>query len=354
MNPYHFVPLGPSGQRQKVKTHESFQGESGTLSCQLTAYTHLFIAAVHAPSQGKLHERLRASRGDDGRPRLPGSSLKGVIRSVAEALSGSCMVLPGDSTEYYDRDTRREYPYEMPAGFKRCRSNERFCPACRIFGTMSRNGTFLGKIGISDAIAEGEVAVESLTLESLMQPKPRHRVWYGDPRQPSDMRGRKFYYHRPQGARTTTRRGKYNKTVEAVKPRTTFRFSVDYTNLTEDELALLVFAIVLEQEMCHKVGMGKPVGLGSAKIEIVDWKQHNLRVRYEHLGGGTSVLQADTLTVEIERWTNRYHEHYAKWEHSLNELRRIWRWDPNATHDIGYPSQEWFKQNRRAAIEEAT
>ena len=345
MNPYHFVPLGPPGQRRKAKTHESFEGESGTLICQLTARTHLFTAASHGGG-GREHQSLKLVRGKDGQPLIPGSSLKGIVRSVAEAISGSCLVLP----------TKLDYGngvfYKTLRSFQHCDSKERLCPACRIFGAMSRNGTFLGKIGISDALVEGEVAVENLTLEPLMQPKPRHRVWYGDPRQPNDMRGRKFYYHRPQGARTTKRQSEYNKTVEAVKPRTVFRFNVDYTNMAEDELALLVFALVLEPEMCHKVGMGKPVGLGSAKIEVAQWQQHDVQMRYEHIGEGTTLLQTDALAVEIDRWTTRYHEYYAKWRRdSLDHLRRIWSWDPNTNAEIKYPTQEWFRNNPTEPIE---
>ena len=346
MNPYHFVPLGPPGQRRKVKTHESFEGESGSLTCQLTTRTHLFTAAPHS-ERGGGHQNLKCVRGKDGKPLIPGSSLKGVVRSVAEALSGACLTLPAKL------DYGKGVSYKLPTGFERCDPKERLCPACRIFGGMNRGSTFLGKINIGDALAEGEVAIERLTLESLMQPKPRHRVWYGaSPQQPNVMRGRKFYYHRPGGARTTTQ-GRHNKTVEAVKPRTDFAFSVDYTNLEDDELALLIFALVLEPEMCHKIGMGKPVGLGSARIEVTQWEQHNLQARYEHLGKGTRVLQADALTDEIKRWTNRYGELYTKWKDSLDHLRRIWRWDPNATADIKYPTQQWFSQNRRAAIEEA-
>ena len=286
------------------------------------------------------------------KPLIPGSSLKGVIRSVAEALSGSCLTLPGESTSYYDRDKRRNYYYEMPEGFERCRPKE-LCPACRIFGGMKAGDPFLGKTGISDAVAEGKPEVEWLTLEALMQPKPRHRVWYGDPLQSRVMRGRKFYYHRPASPQRAVRPNPYNKTVEAVKPGSAFGFSVDYTNLTDDELALLIFALVLEPEMCHKIGMGKPVGLGSAKIEMIQWRQHNLRMRYERLGEGTKVLEADALTAEIDRWTDRYHEQYAKWADCLNDLRRIWRWNPNATDDVKYPRQEWFRDNPGEPIENA-
>ena len=344
MNPYHFVPLGPPGQRRKAKTHESFEGESGTLTCQLTARTHLFTAASHGEA-GAGHQNLKCVRGKDGEPLIPGSSLKGVVRSVAEALSGSCLTLP------IKLDYEKGVSYKMPRGFQRCDSKEQLCPACRIFGAMSRGVTFLGKICISDALAERETAVENLTLESLMQPKPRHRVWYENPQQPGVMRGRKFYYHRSQGARTTTQRGRFNKTVEAVKPGTVFAFNVDYTNLENDELALLVFALVLEAEMCHKVGMGKPVGLGSAKIEFAQWRQHDVQMRYKNLGEGTKVIRADALTDEIERWTNRYHEHYAKWRDSLNHLRRIWSWDPNTDAEIKYPTQQWFRNNPTEPIE---
>ena len=344
MNPYHFVPLGQPGQRRKVITHESFQGESGSLTCQLTARAHLFTAAAHSEGGGG-HQNLRCVRGKGGQPLIPGSSLKGVIRSVAEALSGSCLTLP------MKLDYGQSASYNTPRGFQRCDSKEQLCPACRIFGAMGRGGHFLGKISIGDAQAEDVASVENLTLESLMQPKPRHRVWYENPQQPGVMRGRKFYYHRPRGARTTTQRGRFNKTVEAVKPGTVFAFSIDYTNLENDELALLVFALVLEPEMCHKVGMGKPVGLGSAKIEVAQWRQHDVQMRYENLGEGTALLQTDALAVEIERWTNRCHEFYAQWIDSLNNLRSIWSWAPNADADIKYPTQQWFRNNPTEPIE---
>ena len=70
MNPYHFVPVGTPGQRRKVKTHESFEGESGTLTCQLTARTHLFTAAPHGEG-GAGHQNLKCVRGKDGEPLNP-------------------------------------------------------------------------------------------------------------------------------------------------------------------------------------------------------------------------------------------------------------------------------------------
>lgn len=352
MNPYDFVRFGQPGPREPAIKHDRFKGHSGQFLCRLTARTHLFIPKTQDVPRRE-HARLELMRGSDGAPLLPGSSLKGVIRSVAEAISGSCLTLPQPRRGSVDYRGRPSVSYKVPRGLEHCHSAGRLCPACRVFGSLSGDNAFLGKVGLSDARAMGNVGVEWLTIEALMEPKPRHRAWYEDPQRRGVMRGRKFYYHRPLGPHTTTVKNRYNKTVEAIRPGAVFEFSVEYANLTDDELALLIFALTLEPEMCHKVGMGKPVGLGSAKIEIVRWEQVDRQARYEQLGRGMSVMEDDALAAEISRWQARYHELYASWQESLSDLRRIWTWDPAARGDMRYPSREWFRQNRSAPLEEA-
>ncbi|MGB9872928.1 MAG: RAMP superfamily CRISPR-associated protein, partial [Anaerolineae bacterium] len=210
MNPYGFVRLGPAAQREAAIRHDHFQGVSGQLHCRLTALTHLFIPQTQETVRGR-HQELRLLRSADGRPLLPGSSLKGVIRSVAEALSGSCLTLPlpgrGGEIEYRGRPP---VSYRIPRGFEHCRNADHLCPACRIFGSLSGDNPFLGKIGLSDAVAVEDFEVETITIEALMEPKPRHRAWYEDPVQKGYLRGRKFYYHRPLGPRRTTIKSEYN------------------------------------------------------------------------------------------------------------------------------------------------
>jgi CRISPR/Cas system CSM-associated protein Csm3 (group 7 of RAMP superfamily) len=353
MNPYGFVRLGPAAQRMAAIRHDRFQGLSGRLRCRLTALTHLFIPRTQEAMKGK-HQELDLMRSADGRPLLPGSSLKGVIRSVAEAISGSCLTLPLGKDGQIEYRGRPPVTYRIPRGFEHCRDANHLCPACRIFGSLSGGNPFLGKVGFSDALAVGPYEVERLTIEALMEPKPRHRAWYEDPIQRGYLRGRKFYYHRPAGLRRTTVRTEYNKTIEAVKPGAVFEFEVDYINLTEAELALLIFALVLEPDMAHKVGMGKPVGLGSARIEIVGWERIDRQARYRQWGGGVTRLEGEDLSAEIARWRDKYYQEYAPWkEISLADLRRIWKWDPATTVEIRYPSPEWFRRNPKAPIEEA-
>ncbi len=350
MNPYGFVRLGPAAQREAAIRHDRFNGLSGRLYCQLTALTHLFIPKTQETARGQ-HQKLDLLRTADGRPLLPGSSLKGVIRSVAEAISGSCLTLPlgkGGEIEYRGRPP---VSYRIPRGFEHCRDADHLCPACRIFGSLSGGNPFLGKIGLGDAVAAGPFETETITIEALMEPKPRHRAWYEDPNQRGYLRGRKFYYHRPLGPRRTEVRNEYNKTIEAVKPSAVFEFDLVYNNLTKAELALLIFALTLEPEMAYKVGMGKPVGLGSARIEIVGWEQIDRQARYRQLGSGVTALKGDLLSAEIARWQEEYHRAYANWQDSLADLRRIWTWDPSSRTDIRYPGQEWFRQNPRVPIE---
>lgn len=366
MNPYDFVRFGEPARQEKYISHGQFKGESGSLLCRLTARTHIFIPQSQDENlqrksyhQVVKHQELSIMRGTNTKPFLPGSSLKGVLRSVTEALSGSCLTLPlpqkGEGkekgkVEYRDRPPVLPVLYKIPPGFEHCRDPKRLCPACRLFGFQSGENSFLGKVSISDAVAISQVETETLTIEALMEPKPRHRIWYENSGQQGVMGGRKFYYHQPSGPRTTEKI-KYNKTVEAVPPGTIFEFTVDYTNLTDDEVALLIFILTLEEPMCHKVGMGKPVSLGSVKIEIIGWKKINRKTRYEQLGEGLSILKDEPLINEIFRWQKLYREYYSNWQESLSDLRRIWTWAPESEAEIRYPSREWFRKNPNVTLE---
>lgn len=360
MNPYDFVRFGQPGKREPVLWHDRFAGQSGIICCYLTAYTYVFIPqtqetvswdARRRPRED--HQELKMMRGRDDAPLIPGSSLKGVLRSVAEAISGSCLTLPvprtGQKIEYRDRPP---VTYQIPRRFEHCGDGKYLCPACRLFGTLSSDSLFLGKVGMSDARAIGEVEMRGLTIEALMEPKPRHRVWYADSPQHEVMRGRKFYYHHPLGPRTTTQKTRYNKTIEAVRPGSVFEFTVDYTNLTGTELSLLIFSLLLEPTMLHKIGMGKPVGLGSVKMEIRGWKQIDRKIRYEQLGSGVKKLENEALVNEINHWRELYYQTFEAWEGSLADLRRIWAWDATRQEEVKYPPREWFRQNPVKPLEE--
>lgn len=366
MNPYQFVPLGPPAQRHAARTHESFGPslQAGTLVCRIKALTEFFIAASHVRTESNEHQRLLFLR-EHGAPIIPGSSLKGVIRNVAEALSGSCLTLAGDrkrraakndALSYWDKNRQHDYP--VPQGFSPCGLAEEHapvvaCPACRMFGYLWNKKVHLGYVNFSTARLLSAPQWQWLTLSPSGSPAPRHRPFYGTPATGfQTMRGRKFYYHRPQGVRTTQEKNDQNKTVEALSPDAVFEFTIDYENLTAEELALLVFALALEEPLRHKFGMGKGVGLGSTQIQLHEWRKIDLRTRYQQFDGGKQTLNGDQLQAALQAQREKFHQSFAAWQEPLQKLREIWAWNAADERKLEYPSYFWFKDFSAVPLEE--
>ena len=90
--------------------------------------------------------------------------------------------------------------------------------------------------------------------------------------------GRKVYLHHPEGAYRRSpppwesERPQENQNQKAeVRPlpadSSIFYFHVDFDNLSRLELGLLCYAIRPEASFAHKLGLGKPLGLGSVRID---------------------------------------------------------------------------------------
>ncbi len=351
MNPYGFVRLVGNGPvREPVQLHERFVGLSGRIVCTLTARTALFVPKYRAGSadRARTHETLEMYRDRQGIPLIPSTSLKGVIRNVAEAAANGCFTLPNRLT--YERQT---VEYDLLRDFYICEDVERLCPTCRLFGMLHRGKVFAGNVAAQDAAAQPGYQTQRFTLAVLSAPKPRHKPFYSlkpEERKPP-IRGRKFYYHRPQGPRERAQKDGQNKTVEAVLPGAVFTFEVEYTNLTEADLNLLLFSLVLWDDTCHKVGMGKPIGLGSAKIEITSLIPLDRRARYRQWGAGWSEPLTEVALVNFIR--ARVAMYRDGTSDNLLDLHRILRWDPNAADVIKYPDQQWFKANPQTPLEGA-
>jgi CRISPR-associated protein (TIGR03986 family) len=102
---------------------------------------------------------------------------------------------------------------------------------------------------------------------------------YGDDPKNTTLRGHKFYWHkRFQEDKYWEQRivtsGKQHTAIRSVVPGTGFRGRVRFENLTLLELGALLTAIELQPDMRHKLGMGKPLGMGSvcikSKLKIID------------------------------------------------------------------------------------
>lgn len=106
--------------------------------------------------------------------------------------------------------------------------------------------------------------------------------------------GRKVYLHKQARAikpwRTNERTENLTQKswVKPIKAGCSFYFHIDFANLSEPELGMLCYALRPTAEFRHKIGMGKPVGLGKVRLDPVGiWYIDRLK-RYQE----TSLFEA--------------------------------------------------------------
>ena len=119
INPYNFVrPTRKPMPRLQGTTWERWQGRSGQLTCRLVNETPLLVPSGSSSAGAKEFYRL------GNQLAIPGTSLKGAFRCVAEAISGACSPFGMGATDQ---------------SFGHCDNPDKLCPCCRLFGFMHRN-----------------------------------------------------------------------------------------------------------------------------------------------------------------------------------------------------------------------
>lgn len=141
-----------------------------------------------------------------------------------------------------------------------------------------------------------------VTLKAFGEPHPTLTTFYLDNIEKNynenkgvSIRGRKFYWHHKEKIgkpfseyrksvempKVKNKNGKYenefayNSSLELMDINNEFEFNVNFENLTDEELGVLVYAIELEDGLLHKIGKGKAFGFGSCKIEIKEFLLEN-------------------------------------------------------------------------------
>jgi hypothetical protein len=255
--PYDFVPF-PEGRpdRKQGAGQDKLDARllSGTLELTLHTLTPVHVGLgysdfIKAGNQEYL-AALQASKPirEEGTTRrrylIPGSSIKGAVRSIVEAITRSCIRITQG----------RHRPY-IPQGYSGCMSVNDLCIACRLFGAQD----YQGHVSFEDAVApKGSLVLLGTPL--LWTPA---RGGHGLPPrylQGNQARGRKFYRHASPPSGVDPR--------ACIKSGAELPLRIHFLNLSEAELGVLLTA--LGQHPDHrfpiKLGGGKPVGLGSVQI----------------------------------------------------------------------------------------
>jgi len=356
MNPYDFVRIDWSKPpvRRPYAPHDRLNGWTGRVEGQITAETPFFIQGT-APATGGTGPR-RFQTNAQGTPIIPGSSLKGLFRSLVETVAPGCWWLFDGDYEYQQGRPTVVYSRNLPPEFRQCRDSRQLCPACRLFGLVQGGQVLsLGKVSFDDAVCIREVRHDPIFTPILDAPKPRHRAWYLDGASQL-VAGRKFYFHQ-SSIQTESRlhfsreNKQLNQHIAPLGAGTAFTFTAHFANVADDELPPLLYALVLEQEelgherdLRHKVGYAKPAGLGSIHVQVTRLVRWRDSARYT--GGRVETYEGEMLHAFV----NQHIAPYVADTTSvmLQDLRRIWRWPPTGTYR--YPGRNWFAANPAAPI----
>ncbi|MDA3942073.1 MAG: TIGR03986 family CRISPR-associated RAMP protein [Bacteroidetes bacterium] len=150
-----------------------------------------------------------------------------------------------------------------------------------IFGNEStdkEDSGFAGRVYFEDALFDPDSNNERATTHrgqaTAISPKPtsfqlylkqdsvnvekdqlKHYDYKDENENHAELRGNKLYWHKkPDPHRNNTDKLQFNNT------------RIRFTNLNSVELGALLFVLDLPEGCCHKIGMGKPQGLGSIRI----------------------------------------------------------------------------------------
>lgn len=349
MNPYDFVPYPNGVPREQPTFRDVFDGHSGRLTCELEALAPVLIMDP-GHRAGPTREELGTfiTSGGEAQYVIPGTSLKGMLRSVAEVLSDSCV----------NTFAFKKTGHLVPQSMRSCQHNTHLCPACSTFGFLDRGEVLQGHVKISEAtLVSAAVPMDPVQLVPLSTPDPRHQAFYGTSNNPA---GRKFYFHHNTLSTASSQndrdRGPW---VAPLNKGVKFQFSVDFENLRDAYLDLLVAALTLSDAaplgnktvpVRHKLGYGKPAGMGSVAVKVT-------RVVLRSAGRYQSFKHTlDSLaegTEELKSWVKEKQDRYfSNPSRPTAALIRILQYPPIEGQTYQYPTFEWFKANSQAPLSE--
>ncbi|MGH8000188.1 MAG: RAMP superfamily CRISPR-associated protein [Brasilonema sp.] len=237
----------------------------GTLHLTLKVQTSLHVSTGVVVMGSDIGSRIPLIKtmiqGVDQKLSIGGSSVKGCIRSVYEAITNSTLAV-----------ITSKYKSQIPTERLPCRNKEQLCPASRVFGALD----WQGLLDFNDAKCES-MGFSTGFMPSLYRPRPDETSAYFIQ---GRVAGRKFYYHT---IRAIDKGQNAGIPVQQAAREYTFTTQLHFKNLLPEELGTLL--IVLGQDsknpIALKVGGGKPIGMGTMTVTVEKILQaQNLRQRY--------------------------------------------------------------------------
>lgn len=315
--PYELIPFPKERPiLQHPAGHHKYDNNRlhGTLFLRLKVQTSLHVSTGVVVMGSDIGSRVPLIKtmvqGFDQKLSIQGSSLKGCIRSVYEAITNSTLAV-----------ITSKYRTNIPPERLPCKNKTELCPASRVFGALD----WQGLIDFNDAKCEN-AGFSTGFMPSLYRPRPDQGRAYFNER--GKVAGRKFYYHTIRAIDKGQNQG---ITVQQAAKEYTFTTELHFRNLKPEELGTLL--VVLGQDpkypIALKVGGGKPIGMGTMTVEVTDAQVlqnvKELRDRYSAYTPPSDRLDGDALQQFIHKQVQAAHSRLIQTP-QLQELAAVLRY----------------------------
>ena len=360
-NPYRWVTVSNKPIAHDTPNyHHTLSGISGRIWCELEALTPLIIGDGNAPNiDGNAPNIKRFVRhSHDGPPYIPSASLKGVIRSLAEVVGNGTVPFANTVDDEHAPENARQ----------NTRGASQLDIISRIFGYLHQDdgSVYTGLIHFSDAeISTPDISPNNWRDYRVVvgQPDTSHRAFYPARNQ---LNQRKFYHHHPGAVKLIEAPANIRQVnnVWPAPPGTRFKFTVDFTNLRDNELDLLLYCLELEKDVTvilspaalgkdqnepsftfegplrHKMGGAKPHGAGSVRMCITKMELRTDAADRYRGGSAPAALKESALATKLHSRTASFRR---RTDRTMRELRAmlIYSTDDPRT-PIRYPTYGWF------------
>lgn len=219
--PFFWIELKKQKPVKNVPVfHECFRGLTGCLELEIEVVSdYLYAGSGYVLLDEAKNRAYYAFSRYRNQPVIPGTGIKGAVRSIVEAISNSCVRQVARS-ERIDRNHD---------GCKKNKSTDaetamNLCPACRLFGAAG----YRGRVHFTDALPLGEFAAAIVKIADLWPPRP------GKARKFYQVKKSRLLDERPQ---------KNHRFVEAVPKGARFKTELWFENVSGAEMGLVVRAL---------------------------------------------------------------------------------------------------------------
>lgn len=225
-------------------------------------------------------------------PIIPGSSIKGAVRHIANIVSDGCLKAKGG------QDGKHKYIIDVQ--YDKC-NKERKCIICDMFGMMGVKS----KLVFSEAISKN---AKTKIVEENSQKSPKlnsdkygiETKKYERGKQIVKLKGYKIYFNEAYQYKAKKR-----IRIKAILPKTEFYTKIFFENLTDKELELLCFALGCSQTFNLKLGGFKNEGYGQVETS------------------GNVIM--DGKSTDAKLYAEKYKSKYKEFSRSINDVEEIMR-----------------------------